>query len=135
MGVMYYTLGQRRGLGIGGREDAKDTRWFVVDKDVAANTLYVEQGEDGGEPDALYSRALFSPAFHFISGTAPGDSFACSAKFRYRQSDQPVRVTMRDGGAYIEFEKRQRAVTPGQYAVLYTDGECLGGGVIDKVYF
>ncbi len=135
MGVMYYTLGQRRGLGIGGREDAKDTRWFVVDKDVTANTLYVQQGENGGEPDALYSRALFAPNYHFIAGAAPSGSFSCMAKFRYRQSDQPVHVTMRDGGAYIEFEQRQRAVTPGQYAVLYMDDECLGGGVIDKVFF
>ena len=63
---MYYTLGQRRGLGIGGRENAVDTRWFVIDKDVGANTLIVAQGENGGEPAALFSRALFAPDFHFI---------------------------------------------------------------------
>ena len=133
-GVMYYTLGQRRGLGIGGREDAKDTRWFVIDKDVAANTLIVAQGENGGEPDALFSRALFAPDFHFIN-EAPSDAFSCTAKFRYRQSDQQVHVTLKDGGAHIEFDQRQRAVTPGQYAVLYMGDECLGGGVIDKVYY
>lgn len=131
-GVMYYTLGQRRGLGIGGRDGARDTRWFVIGKDVASNTLIVAQGENGGEPDALYSRALFAPDFHFING-APGKAFECAAKFRYRQADQSVSVTLKDGGAHIEFGQRQRAVTPGQYAVLYLGGECLGGGVIDTV--
>ncbi len=133
-GVMYYTLGQRRGLGIGGREDAKDTRWFVIGKDVTTNTLIVAQGENGGEPDALFSRALYAPNFHFING-APSQTFECTAKFRYRQSDQQVLVTLKDGSAHIEFAQRQRAVTPGQYAVLYLKDECLGGGVIDTVYF
>jgi len=133
-GVMYYTLGQRRGLGIGGRGDAQDTRWFVIDKDVSTNTLIVAQGQNGGEPDALYSRALFAPDFSFING-APAAAFECAAKFRYRQSDQPVSVTLKNGGAYIEFKQRQRAVTPGQYAALYLGDECLGGGVIDTVYY
>lgn len=133
-GVMYYTLGQRRGLGIGGRVDAQDTRWFVVDKNVETNTLLVAQGENGSEPNALFSRALFAPNFHFIN-EAPSKAFACTAKFRYRQSDQSVYVTLRDGGAHIEFEHRQRAVTPGQYAVLYMGDECVGGGVIDSVFF
>lgn len=128
-GVMYYTLGQRRGLGIGGSPEGPG-RWFVVDKDVLNNILYVQQGET----DALYSKALLAIGMNYINGRPEGD-FECCARFRYRQSDQSVRVSARDGGEYIEFEKRQRAVTPGQYAVLYMGDECLGGGVIDEVYF
>ena len=129
-GVIYYTLGQRRGLDIGGRKNGTGERWFVVDKDVQKNILYVEQGET----DRLFSRALLATGMNYIN-TRPEGDFECNAKFRYRQSDQHVRVSRRDGGEYIEFEQRQRAVTPGQYAVLYMGDECLGGGVIDKVYF
>ena len=129
-GVMFYTLGQRRGLGIGGTDLGTGERWFVVGKDVKKNILYVEQGET----DALYSRALKTAGMHYIT-RRPSGSFTCQAKFRYRQPDQQVRVSRRRGGEYIEFEERQRAVTPGQYAVLYNEGECLGGGVIDRVYF
>ena len=129
-GVIYYTLGQRRGLNIGGRKEGTGERWFVIDKDVKNNILYVEQGET----DALYSKALLATGINYISGRPEGD-FECNAKFRYRQGDQRVRVTRRDDGEYIEFEQRQRAVTPGQYAVLYMNNECLGGGVIDQVYF
>lgn len=129
-GVMYYTLGQRRGLGIGGRQEAPGGRWFVVDKDVQNNVLYVRQGET----DELYSKALLATGMNYINGRPEGD-FECCARFRYRQGDQNVRVSARGGGEYIEFEKRQRAVTPGQYAVLYMGDECVGGGVIDEVYF
>lgn len=129
-GVIYYTLGQRRGLGIGGVAGVPDDRWFVIDKDVENNILYVDQGE----ADTLYSKALRTSAFNYISARPEG-SFECSAKFRYRQGDQRVRVTACEGGESIEFEQRQRAVTPGQYAVLYMGEECLGGGVIEQVYF
>jgi tRNA-specific 2-thiouridylase len=129
-GVIYYTLGQRRGLGIGGVAGAPDERWFVTAKDVERNILYVDQGA----ADALYSKALRTSAFNYISARPEGD-FECCAKFRYRQGDQRVRVTAIDGGERIEFAERQRAVTPGQYAVLYLGGECLGGGVIEEVYF
>lgn len=128
-GVMYYTLGQRRGLGIGGQAGAAEARWFVVDKDVQKNILYVEQGE----PDSLYSHALFATGLNFIT-PPPGPSFDCTAKVRYRQPDQKARVTLVEEGARVEFEERQRAVTPGQYVVLYIGEECIGGGVIDKVY-
>ena len=130
-GVMYYTLGQRRGLGIGGRAGFADERWFVTDKDVQTNTLIVDQGD----ADALYSRALIATDLSFISGTPPAASFECTAKFRYRQSDQQVFVKINASGAHIEFAQRQRAVTPGQYAALYMGDECLGGGVIDQVVF
>ncbi len=129
-GVIYYTLGQRRGLGIGGIAGEADGRWFVTAKDVENNILYV----DRGEADALYSKALRTSAFNYIA-ERPEGSFECCAKFRYRQSDQRVRVTATDGGEHIEFEQRQRAVTPGQYAALYRGDECLGGGVIEEVYF
>ena len=129
-GVIYYTLGQRRGLGLGGVKGAADARWFVIDKDVERNILYVDQGK----ADALYSKALRTSGFNYISAR-PESSFECCAKFRYRQGDQRVRVTACEGGERIEFEERQRAVTPGQYAVLYMGDECLGGGVIEEVYF
>jgi tRNA-specific 2-thiouridylase len=129
-GVIYYTLGQRRGLGIGGHAKGSGERWFVVGKDVQNNILYVEQGET----DALYSRALFATDMSYIDGRPPGE-YECYAKFRYRQSDQRVHVIPRSGGEYIEFAKRQRAVTPGQYVALYQGDECLGGGVIDEVYY
>jgi tRNA-specific 2-thiouridylase len=129
-GVMYYTLGQRRGLGIGGRAGSSGERWFVVGKDVPNNILYVQQGET----DALYSKALLATGMNYINGR-PEVDFECCAKFRYRQDDQSVRVSSRGAGEYIEFGKRQRAVTPGQYAALYIGDECIGGGVIDEVYF
>ena len=101
-----------------------------MDKDVKTNTLYVSQGET----DALFSRALTATGMNYI-GDRPSGDFECCAKFRYRQGDQHVRVSRRKDGEFIEFDRRQRAVTPGQYAVLYMGDECLGGGVIDKVHF
>ena len=128
--MIYYTLGQRRGLNIGGRPDGSGERWFVVDKDVENNILIVEQGET----DRLFSKALVTAGMNYIAGRQEG-SFECTAKFRYRQPDQKVRVTKKGEGELIEFEERQRAVTPGQYAVLYMGDECLGGGLIDEVIF
>ncbi len=129
-GLMYYTLGQRRGLGIGGKGTGE--RWFVVKKDLENNILYVEQGSDH---PALYSRALVMKEFNWISGSCPGDSLECAAKFRYRQPDQKVKVTAEGIGYKVEFAEKQRAVTPGQYCVLYDNDVCLGGGVIEEVQF
>ena len=129
-GLMYYTLGQRRGLNIGGRGTGE--RWFVVEKDLKNNILYVEQGSDH---PALYSGALYMKEFNFISGICPADKFECSAKFRYRQSDQKVTVEANSKGYTVEFADKQRAVTPGQYCVLYDNDVCLGGGVIEEVKF
>ncbi len=130
-GLMYYTLGQRRGLGIGG--NGEKGRWFVVKKDLKTNILYVEQGEDS---PWLYSRALVAGPVNWI-GDTPEKPFACTAKFRYRQPDQNVTVTpFIKGGASmmkIDFEQKQRAVTPGQWAVLYDGEVCLGGGPICSV--
>lgn len=129
-GLMYYTLGQRRGLGIGGRRGSSGESWFVVDKDMEKNRLIVRQGE-GKE---LYSSALDCDKVSFISGHAPSEHFRCMAKFRYRQPDTPVTVTMQDDGMHIDFDEPQRAVTPGQWAVLYDGDICLGGGIIDRTY-
>jgi len=128
-GLMYYTLGQRRGLDIGGRGTGE--RWFVVKKDLDNNTLYVEQGADS---PALYSAALTTEDFNWLAPPIKGERELC-ARFRYRQSDQQVLVRRQGAGVHIEFARRQRAVTPGQYAVLYEGDVCLGGGVIGSVIF
>jgi len=128
-GLMFYTLGQRRGLGIGGQKDGNGERWFVVKKDLEKNVLYVEQGED----DALLSKGLIANSFNWIpeQPTAP---FECFAKFHYRQLDQKVIVTPTQTGAKIDFVQPQRAVTEGQWVVLYDKNEnCLGGGEIIQV--
>lgn len=129
-GLMYYTLGQRRGLDIGGCGTGE--RWFVVGKDVRSNVLYVEQGEDS---PALYSSSLTTGPVNFIRDPfACRESFRAGVKVRYRQPDQPATVTrMENGCLQIVFDNPQRAVTPGQYAVLYLDDECLGGGVIETM--
>ena len=128
-GLMYYTLGQRRGLNIGGR--GTGDRWFVVAKDLEKNILYVEQGADS---PALYSRALRTEGFNFIAEEFSGER-ELMAKFRYRQPDQKVLVRREADGLLMEFAERQRAVTPGQFAVLYDGDECLGGGIIREVLF
>lgn len=126
-GLMYYTLGQRRGLGIGGRSDGSGESWFVIGKDLQRNLLIVQQGEH----EELYSLSLTVDRLNVIPREDLPKSFECTAKFRYRQPDQPVRVELRDGGAYVRFREPQRAVTPGQWCVLYRSDECLGGGPIE----
>ena len=126
-GLMYYTLGQRRGLGIGGRADGNGESWFVIGKDMERNLLIVQQGEQA----ELFSTGLRADKVHFVAGDPPAKSFACTAKFRYRQGDQPVQVTMDGEGCYVDFQSPQRAVTPGQWVVFYDQDVCLGGGPID----
>ena len=126
---MYYTLGQRRGLGIGGRNDGTGESWFVIGKDLKRNLLIVQQGEH----DELFSSSLDAEYVNWIAGAAPSAMFACTAKFRYRQPDQRVRVTIAGSGAHVDFEQPQRAVTPGQWVVFYQGDLCLGGGPIDTV--
>lgn len=128
-GLMYYTLGQRKGLGIGGRSDGSGESWFVIGKDLAHNLLIVQQGEH----DELFSLSLDAEQINWIAGAPPERVFACTAKFRYRQPDQPVQVSIDGAGAHVAFDAPQRAVTPGQWVVFYRGDVCLGGGPIDRV--
>jgi len=128
-GAMYYTLGQRHGLGIGGSNDGSGEPWFVVDKDIKRNIVYAAQGEH----PLLYSVASNASQLTFIGGEAPAKSFDCTAKFRYRQPDQQVHVEIEGEKMHITHKTSQRAVTPGQSVVLYDGDICLGGGVIDSV--
>ena len=129
-GLMYYTLGQRRGLGIGGMGDGRS--WFVIGKDLENNRLLVAQGEDH---PMLYSTESLAGGVTWV-GDAPlaeGETLACTCKFRYRQQDQPVEITMRNDKLHIRSLVAQRAVTPGQSAVLYDGDRCLGGAVVESV--
>ncbi|HZT05001.1 MAG TPA: tRNA 2-thiouridine(34) synthase MnmA [Steroidobacteraceae bacterium] len=128
-GLAFYTLGQREGLGIGGRAHHAELPWFVARKDTVRNTLIVVQGHDH---PLLLSSALTSGRIHWLSEPR-GGPFSCGVKVRYRQADQAAVIEPRaDGSAQVRFEKPQRAVTPGQYAVIYEGGRCLGGAVIES---
>lgn len=128
-GLMYHTLGQRQGLGIGGMRDSSDAPWYVVDKDCASNTLTVAQGVDHPQ---LYSAGLIAAQVHWIADGAPV-SLHCHAKIRYRQADQACELTRLDDGRYrVQFDRPQRAIAPGQSVVFYRSDECLGGGVIES---
>lgn len=131
-GLMYYTLGQRRGLNIGGRKGGNGERWFVIKKDLENNILYVSQGED----DMLFSDGLYASGMNWIPEIPETKEFDCLAKFRYRQPDQKVHITiLNDKEIKVDFAERQRAITPGQFVVLYNEeGLCLGGGTIDKSF-
>ena len=127
-GLMYYTLGQRRGLGIGGKNGYDASRWFVIKKDLVNNELVVSCGEDG----ALFSKTLRASGMNFIGGKIAGN-FRCAAKTRYRQPDQAcVADFAADGTVSVTFDEPQRAVTPGQFAVFYDGERCIGGGVIES---
>lgn len=129
-GVMYYTIGQRRGLNIGGKDGYDNDRWFVVKKDVSTNTLYV----NCGECDEMYSRGCIVKEFNWITDEMKSD-FSSFVKLRYRQPDQKTFVKIIDDHTIqLDFEEKQRAVTIGQFAVLYAeDGMCYGGGRIDSL--
>jgi len=137
-GLMYYTLGQRGGIGIGGVKDRPEEPWFVLAKDLEKNRLIVGQGH---EHSMLMSNELKAYKLDWIDGLPPADVFsdeglACMEKSRYRQPDQACRVfsTNADGSEVrVVFDEPQRAVTPGQSAVFYIDEVCLGGGVIESI--
>jgi len=129
-GLMYYTIGQRRGLGLGGTVENQD-RWFVVEKDLKNNRLIVSHGDQS----VLMSNALISNAVNWIPYPPTQKQFECYAKFRYRQPEQKVHVTLHDDGkVYVKFAEPQRAVTEGQFVVFYQNDLCLGGGIIDQVF-
>lgn len=129
VGLMYYTIGQRRGLDLGGKR-GEEGRWFVVKKDLKNNVLYVSHGDES----PLYSKACEVSGLNWI-GYMPERTLECTAKFRYRQSEQRVKVTLDGERAFVEFAEPQRAVTEGQYAVFYDSTKCLGGGVIERVIY
>src|SRR5688572_9374861 len=129
MGLMFYTLGQRQGLGIGGTRDGEGDAWYVVDKDLKRNRLLVVQGR---ENRALYSNSLTAVDLNWISGSAPHCNWVYGAKTRYRQKDAPCTIVNVDSArCTIDFAEAQWAVTPGQSVVVYESRVCLGGGIIE----
>lgn len=130
MGLMFYTLGQRQGLRIGGQRDSDGDAWYVVDKDIRRNRLLVVQGR---ENRALYSGRLAAVRLSWISGSAPHCSWVYGAKTRYRQKDAPCTMVSVDAQrCTVDFAEPQWAVTPGQSVVLYESRVCLGGGIIES---
>jgi tRNA-specific 2-thiouridylase len=128
-GLMYHTIGQRQGLGIGGLANHEQAPWYVVEKDLAANRLLVAQGNDH---PSLFRSSLSTSEVFWVSGEAPILPLRCHAKVRYRQSDQACTVHADGEGGYrVDFAEAQRAVTPGQSVVFYDGERCLGGGVIE----
>ncbi len=130
-GLMYYTIGQRQGLGIGGHRDLPEAPWYVARKDLDRNVLVVVQGHDHPR---LMSKALLADDWHWIGGSPPSMPMECRARIRHRQPLQRCRVRPDGRRLFIEFDRSQRAIAPGQFVVLYADDECLGGGVIQAAF-
>ncbi len=129
-GLMYYTLGQRKGLKIGGQAGSSGQAWYVAAKDIPNNRLIVVQGH---EHPLLFNYRLIAQQTHWISSIAPPIPFKCQAKTRYRQQEQACVITaLEKGKCHVHFTQRQRAVTPGQSIVFYKGDECLGGAIIEK---
>lgn len=131
-GLMYHTLGQRQGLGIGGVKGNADAPWYVAKKDLERNVLIVVQGN---EHPLMYSSQLSTQKFDWINTQPPNLPLHCNAKVRYRQPDQACQLSLNFDNSYtINFASPQRAVTPGQTVVLYQGERCLGGAVIESYY-
>ena len=136
-GLMYFTLGQRQGIGIGGQKYSDGEPWYVVKKDLPRNVLVVAQG---AENPLLFSDNLRVSEFHWINGLPQAISenqdteFICQAKTRYRQLDQTCRVTKKAASYIVRFPVPQRSLTPGQSVVLYQKNICLGGGIIEEAW-
>ncbi|WP_371195243.1 tRNA 2-thiouridine(34) synthase MnmA [Glaciecola sp. SC05] len=131
-GLMYHTLGQRKGLFIGGSANHGEQPWYVVDKDIQRNVLIVAQGADHPR---LYSDGLIADQIHWVSRTPLTQPFRATVKTRYRQSDIPCTLTPLDKNRiHVVFDTPQKAVTPGQSAVFYADDVCLGGAIIDAYF-
>lgn len=129
-GLMYHTLGQRKGLHIGGKKEHGDEPWYVVDKDVERNVLIVGQGADH---ERLYSKGLIANQLHWVDRMTITEPQKVVVKTRYRQTDIPCTlVPVSDDEIRVEFDEPQKAVTPGQSAVFYRDEVCLGGGIIES---
>lgn len=129
-GLAFHTLGQRAGLAIGGLRGRAEAPWYVAHKDAGRNALVVVQGQDH---PLLMSQTLVTGRAHWLAPPS-ADRFRCAAKIRYRQTDQPCEVGVRDdGGLELRFDAPQRAATPGQFAVLYDGERCLGGAAIESI--
>lgn len=130
-GLMYHTLGQRKGIGIGGLSNASEGAWYVVKKDIPRNVLIVGQGHDHPR---LLSRSLMASQLHWVDPDKTAPAFRCTAKTRYRQQDASCLVEQVDSENWkVTFDHNQRATTPGQSVVFYSDENCLGGGIIDTI--
>jgi tRNA-specific 2-thiouridylase len=128
-GLMYHTIGQRQGLGIGGRADSGTEPWYVVDKDLGNNVLVVAQGN---QHPALFKSTLYASEIHWVSAIEPSLPLTCAAKTRYRQPDQACTLSACEQGYRVDFVSPQRAITPGQSVVFYQQELCLGGGIIER---
>ena len=129
-GLMYHTLGQRKGLGIGGVKGASEEAWYVVEKDLVNNELIVAQGHDHS---ALLSTGLIAQQLHWVDRQPIREPLRCTVKTRYRQTDVPCVIEpIDDESIKVIFDEPQIAVTPGQSAVFYLDEVCLGGGIIEQ---
>ena len=129
-GLMYHTLGQRKGLGIGGVKGASEEAWYVVEKDLVNNELIVAQGHDHS---ALLSTGLIAQQLHWVDRQPIREPLRCTVKTRYRQTDVPCVIEpIDDESIKVIFDEPQIAVTPGQSAVFYLNEVCLGGGIIEQ---
>lgn len=130
-GLMFYTIGQRQGLGIGGLKNSGEDPWYVVEKDTNNNTLYIAQGKNHPR---LYAQGLICSTIHWLENCSNQLPLTCFAKTRYRQPDQACMISPADNKQhYILFSEPQRAVTPGQYIVFYQKNQCLGGATIEQI--
>ena len=130
-GAFLYTLGQRHGLGLGGRSGAGEAPWYVAATDIESNVVVVVQGHDH---PLLRRRTLIAAGLRWVAGKPPASRFRCHARSRYRQPDQACEVEiLEEGRVLVRFERAQRALTRGQYVVFYVGDECLGGGAIERV--
>lgn len=130
-GLMFYTLGQRQGLGIGGKQSGTEEAWYVVDKDIPHNILIVAQGK---EHSMLYSQGLLCGPIHWLKSCENELPMTCFAKTRYRQQEQACVVSPINNNQHcVMFSSYQRAITPGQYIVFYEKNQCLGGAIIEKI--
>ena len=131
-GVMFYTIGQRQGLGIGGQREHSEEPWYVTEKNINSNCLYVVQGRDH---ESLFHSKLSTKEFHWIAGNPPASLDNLKAKTRYRQTDQACSINLsKEKEHEITFTEPQWAITPGQSVVLYLDDKCLGGAIIEDRY-
>jgi tRNA-specific 2-thiouridylase len=130
-GLMYHTIGQRQGLGIGGVKGASEEPWYVVDKDLGRNVLVIAQGS---QHPRLFKQGLTVTQVDWVNPIDFDFPYSCKAKTRYRQSDQSCTIHKNDTGYEIIFDEPQRAITPGQSVVFYDGEKCLGGGVIESAF-